>query len=233
MGSAATQLAGSASPADCQVLVAFVTQVPSGFFSTLTRRANLKLRPSCFGSENNTSHVHAGESGRLSQREATREKNLIGRKERNQIARIGKQGLVQFSSARAFSSPLSYAAVITNMASTNRISNACFRCLRAPLASSSRAVSSRSSSRIASAAFSTSSSNAAASDSAEAPSSTSEERSSSPSSGTGGRFRRRAGPRTLPPFPEWMAGQGQQFRDPKPGMGPNWIGDTVSLSRLS
>ncbi|PWZ03863.1 hypothetical protein BCV70DRAFT_171019, partial [Testicularia cyperi] len=44
-----------------------------------------------------------------------------------------------------------------------------------------------------------------------------------------GRGRRSAGrgrPKMLPPFEQWIATEANAYKQPKPGMGPNWIGDT-------
>lgn len=38
--------------------------------------------------------------------------------------------------------------------------------------------------------------------------------------------RRRLSRRPLPPFREWIKGEGDQFRYPPPGRGPHWIGNT-------
>ncbi|KAN0065654.1 hypothetical protein ACQY0O_000784 [Thecaphora frezii] len=122
------------------------------------------------------------------------------------------------------------------MASSSRITLNCLGCLRAasqPIASSSRIA--------LVAPFSTSASHhysaptpehATASKPPHTAAAEAPERSSSINVISRGRKSAGRGrPRMLPPFPEWMAGEATHYKRPKPGMGPNWIGDTVSLPR--
>ncbi|SNX87283.1 uncharacterized protein MEPE_05993 [Melanopsichium pennsylvanicum] len=94
------------------------------------------------------------------------------------------------------------------------------------VASSSRGVA-------VAAAFSTSSSSFAASEDATArkgPFSSASEASPAPTELNAiGRGRKSAGrgrPKMLPPFEEWIQSDARVYKQPKPGMGPNWIADT-------
>lgn len=90
-----------------------------------------------------------------------------------------------------------------------------------------------SSSRSVAAAFSTSTCSYAAPEQATArkgPHTSASEASPGPNEPNAiGRGRRSAGrgrPKMLAPFDEWIQSDARVYKQPKPGMGPNWIGDT-------
>ncbi|PWN51342.1 hypothetical protein IE53DRAFT_386296 [Violaceomyces palustris] len=115
------------------------------------------------------------------------------------------------------------------MAAPHRTTLACSRCLRIASSSSSSSSSHSSTSNLASSSRSAPFSTCSPSRSTSVRDATESASPKPDSSDAVPRGRRSAGrgqPRMLPPFPQWMATSAEQYKYPKPGMGPNWIGST-------
>ncbi|EPQ27462.1 uncharacterized protein PFL1_05000 [Pseudozyma flocculosa PF-1] len=120
------------------------------------------------------------------------------------------------------------------MASTSRLTlSSCLGCLRAstqPVASSSRSVIVAPFSTTASSSYSAPTPEDATArkppHTASAESLDASNASSPTIVGGGRKSAGRGRPKMLPPFPEWMAGDGRHYKQPKPGSGPSWIGET-------